>query len=875
MKEKKLTVYNETIDELYKRLKTSEKGLTDEEAKKRLLRDGENKLMEKKRKSNIVLFFEQFNDFMIILLIFASIFSAVISYIRNESYVDSIIIIVIVVINAILSFIQEKKADVAIQELNKMFVTNNYVIRNGVKKSVDVRNVVVGDILELEAGDYVSADARIITSDGLEINESTLTGESKSIKKDNNNINTEKELYERKNMVFAGCNVTNGHAFVVVSSTGMNTELGKIATSLIDKKSDITPLQKKVNQISKVLTYIIIAIIVVMMIIGLLMKNDFFDILMLSISLAVAAIPEGMSSIITIILSLGMTEMAKRNVIIRKMSSVETLGSTDIICSDKTGTITQNKMLVKTIYVNEQLYTDEDIIPNAELLIQCAKNCQNVVKNNNIYMGDETEVSIYKYLEKITKNHVDKDQRIKEYPFDSDRKMMSTINKVENKSYSFTKGSLDSIINNCTHYMLNGKKYMIGSKYREKILEIEKEQSKKSLRLLAFAYKDENVDCPEKNMIFLGLIGMMDPPRNNVPSAIATCHKAGLKPIMITGDSINTAIAIAKSVNIIDTDDKAIEGKIIDKMTDDELIEAVKYYQVYARISPNTKLRIVEALQSQGYIVAMTGDGVNDAPAIQKADIGIGMGITGTEVVKKVADCILVDDSFSTIVDGVEEGRRITANIKKVILYLLAGNIVEVILVFVSMLLNMEMFTTLQLLWINLVTDSIPAIMLAFEKSDSDVMENNPANRSNSSFFTPFLISKIVVSSIFKSIIMITLFVYYAKTKDANVAGSLMFIYLVANELLYSFSCRNLKKSVLNKKLFDNIRLSIGVGILMILQVIVLTTGISKFFIVDDIEFVNVLIVLGICLVTFVLGELIKPMYVKLFKDYTEVQNEK
>ena len=352
--EKKLNVYNETIDELYKRLETTERGLTDEEAQKRLLRDGENKLTEKKRKSNIALFFGQFNDFMIILLIFASIFSAVISYIRNESYVDSIIIIVIVVINAILSFIQEKKADVAIQELNKMFVTNNNVIRNGVKKSIDVRNVVVGDILELEAGDYVSADARIITSDGLEINESTLTGESKSIKKDNANINTEKELYERKNMVFAGCNVTNGHAFVVVSSTGMNTELGKIATSLIDKKSDITPLQKKVNQISKVLTYIILAIIVIMMAVGLLMKNDFFDILMLSISLAVAAIPEGMSSIITIILSLGMTAMAKRNVIIRKMASVETLGSTDIICSDKTGTITQNKMLVKSIYVNEQ-----------------------------------------------------------------------------------------------------------------------------------------------------------------------------------------------------------------------------------------------------------------------------------------------------------------------------------------------------------------------------------------------------------------------------------------------------------------------------------------------------------------------------------------
>lgn len=870
--EKKLNIYNETIDELYKRLETTERGLTDEEAQKRLLRDGENKLTEKKRKSNIALFFGQFNDFMIILLIFASIFSAVISYIRNESYVDSIIIIVIVVINAILSFIQEKKADVAIQELNKMFVTNNYVIRNGVKKSIDVRNVVVGDILELEAGDYVSADARIITSDGLEINESTLTGESKSIKKDNANINTEKELYERKNMVFAGCNVTNGHAFVVVSSTGMNTELGKIATSLIDKKSDITPLQKKVNQISKILTYIILAIIVIMMAVGLLMKNDFFDILMLSISLAVAAIPEGMSSIITIILSLGMTAMAKRNVIIRKMASVETLGSTDIICSDKTGTITQNKMLVKSIYVNEQLYTDEDNIPNAELLMRCAKNCQNVVKNNDIYMGDETEVSIYKYLEKITNNQVYVDQRIKEYPFDSDRKMMSTINQIDNKSYSFTKGSLDSIINNCTHYILNGKMYMMSPEYRQKIFEIEKEQSAKSLRLLAFAYKFENVEYPEEDMIFLGLIGMMDPPRESVPNAIATCHKAGLKPIMITGDSINTAIAIAKSVNIIDTDDKAIEGKIVDKMTDDELVEAVKYYQVYARISPNTKLRIVEALQSQGYVVAMTGDGVNDAPAIQKADIGIGMGITGTEVVKKVADCILVDDSFSTIVDGVEEGRRITANIKKVILYLLAGNIVEVILVFLSMLLNMEMFTTLQLLWINLVTDSIPAIMLAFEKSDSDVMENSPSNRSNSSFFTPFLTSKIVISAIFKSIIMIVLFIYYAKTQDANIAGSLMFIYLVANELLYSLSCRNLKKSVLNKNLFDNKRLSLGVGILMIVQVIVLTTGLSKFFIVDGIGIINVLIVLGICLITFVIGELIKPIYVKLFKDYTEVK---
>ena len=872
--EKKLEVYNEKVEELYKRLETNVKGLTEEEATKRLQRDGENKLAERKKKSNFAMFISQFNDFMIILLIFASVFSAGISFVRNESYVDSIIIIVIVIINAILSFIQEKKADVAIEELNKMFVTNNHVIRNGIKKSIDVRNIVVGDIVELEAGDYVSADARIISAEFLEINESTLTGESKSIKKDNSNIDTEKELYERKNMVFAGCNVTNGHALVVVTSTAMNTELGKIANSLINKKSDLTPLQKRVNQISKILTYVILAIIVVMMAVGLLMKNDFFDVLMLSISLAVAAIPEGMSSIITIILSLGMTAMAKKNVIIRKMASVETLGSTDIICSDKTGTITQNKMLVKSIYVNDTLYTDDDEIPNADLLKLCANLCHNVTKNEDIYLGDETEVSIYKYLEKINYPK-STNQRVKEYPFDSDRKMMSTVNIVNDKTYSFTKGSLDSILSNCSYYVSNGKLYNMTQEYKEHIFQIEKEQSAKSLRLLAFSYKYENVDTPEKNMIFIGLIGMMDPPRETVHDAIMLCSQAGIKPIMITGDSINTASAIAKEVGIIDADDKAIEGKLVDKMTDDELLEAVKHYQVYARITPSAKLRIVEALQSQGYVVAMTGDGVNDAPAIQKADIGIGMGITGTEVVKKVADCILVDDSFSTIVDGVEEGRRITSNIKKVILYLLAGNIIEVILVFVSMLMNMEMFTTLQLLWLNLVTDSIPAIMLAFEKSSKDVMDNTPSNRCNTSFFTPFLTAKIAISAIFKSAVMLALFIFYTKTHDMHVASSLMFIFLIANELLYSFACRDLKHSILNRNIFDNKRLSLGVGIIVVIQIIVLTTGLSKFFIVDNIGIVNVLITLGICFLTFIIGELVKPLYTKLFKDYTEVKNEK
>ena len=865
--------YNKKVEELYKELNTNISGLTEEEASKRLEEYGENKLAERKKKSNFIIFLNQFNDLMIILLIFASVFSAVISYIQKESYADSVIILIIVIINATLSFIEEKKADKAIEELNKMFITNNNVIRDGKKETIDVSKIVPGDIIELEAGDYVSADARIISSEALEVNESTLTGESKSIKKDNIDITEEKELYERKNMVYAGCNVTNGHAFVVVCSTAMDTELGKIGASLMNNKNELTPLQKKVNQISKVLTYIIIAIIIVMMVVGLLKKNDFFDILMLSISLAVAAIPEGMSSVITIILSLGMSEMAKRNVIIRKMASVETLGSTDIICSDKTGTITENKMQVKSIYVNNKLYTEKDNIENINLYNYCLSSCQNVTKNNDKYLGDETEVAIYKYLEE--KNILINIPRIKEYPFDSDRKMMSTINTIEGKEYSFTKGSLDSVLQNCSYYLEDNKLYNITTEYKEKIFKIEEEESEKSLRILALAYKTENTSDPEHNMIFIGLIGMMDPPRISVPNAINTCKNSGIKIVMITGDSINTARAIAKSVGIIDTDEGATTGKEIDKLTDDELKEAVKKYNVYARISPSTKLRIVDALQSNGYVVAMTGDGVNDAPAIQKADIGIGMGITGTEVVKKVADCILVDDSFSTIVDGVEEGRRITSNIKKIILYLLAGNIVEVLLVFISMVLNMEMFTTLQLLWINLVTDSIPAIMLAFEKKTEDQMEDTPANKYNESFFTPLLTAKIVIGAIIKSIVMLIIFIYFAKEVDVNTAGSLLFIYLVTHELLFSFSCRNIKKSVLNKNIFSNKKLTLGVLTILIIQIIVLVTPISKYFIVPNIKINYILITIGICFIMFVLGELVKPIYTKLFKDYREVKNEK
>ena len=864
-------VYSKTIVSLYKELKTNKSGLSSVEAKRRLEIDGENKLREPKEKSKVLKFFEQFNDFIIILLILAAIFSAIVSYIRQESLIDSIIIIVIVIINAIISFVEEQKADTAIQSLNKMFITKGYVIRDGKRIRVDVRNIVVGDIIELSAGDYISADARIIESSGLEVNESMLSGEFNSIKKNSEIVKNGKKLYDNSNIVFSGCSVINGHALALVYATGMDTEIGKIANSLSEKKFEMTPLQEKVKQVSKILTYIVLLIISVMMIMGLIMKYDFFDILMISISLAVAAVPEGISSVITIILSIGMAKMAKENVIMRKMSSIELLGSTDVICSDKTGTITENKLAVKCLFDNNnQLYSINDNVLASDMLLTCARICHNVVKNKSRYLGDETEVAIVKYLDQINYN-IGKVKRIKEYPFDSERKMMSVRCQLNGNLYSFTKGSTGVLLANSSYYLENGKKIKITNEYVNKVLKIEKELSLKSLRVLSFAYKDNNSTNPERNMIFLGLIGLIDPPRKNVHYAISACLKSGIKPIMITGDSINTAIAISKEVGIMNDVDRAIDGAKIDRMTDEELKIAVNYYQVYARVSHNTKIRIINALQSCGLIVAMTGDGVNDALAIKAADIGIGMGKNGAEVIKKIADCILVDDSFTTIVTGIFEGRRISSNIRKVILYLLAGNIVEVMLVFISMLLNMEMFSTLQLLWLNFITDSIPAIMLAFEKGTEDRIDNTMDNRYNDSFFTPFLSARIFIGAFIKSFIMLGLFVAFAKIIDVGTASSLMFIYLITHELLFAYSCKNTKFSILNRRIFDNKYLNLGILGIVMVHIIVFLTNLKKYFIVQSIDSKYILITIGICIFMFIVGELVKPIYSKLFKDYLEV----
>ena len=868
--EQEKSLYRLSIDYLYKELNSSLDGLCEAEASKRLLQNGPNKLTDSKKQSNIIKFMSHLKDLMTLLLIFASIFSAFVSYIRNEPFTETFIILGIIIINTILSFVQEKKAEVAIEELNKMFITNAHVIRNGKKISIDVREIVVGDIVELEAGDYVAADARVIEANNLEIDESTLTGESKYIGKNSDLIHGDVDLHDQKNMVFAGCNVKNGRALVLVCATGMNTELGKIAASLSDKKQNLTPLQKKVNETSKIITYALLSLIIVMLIFGVFAGNDPLDILMLSIALAVAAIPESLASIITIILSLGMAGMAKKNVIVRKMASVETLGATNVICSDKTGTITENKMTVMKIYFNGHVYNESEHIPNAKILFKCASLCNNVVKNKDNHIGSETEVAVFKYLEK--QSYVFKEQfnKIDEMPFDSKRKMMSVVYEDKDQKYSFTKGALEQVLSNCSYYLKNEKVYPMTKAYKANLLKIEEQKSSESLRILAFAYKDKELNNVESDMVFIGLIGMMDPPRDSALEAILTCKRAGIRPIMITGDSINTAVAIAKKVSIIETSKKAITGKVVDKMSDAELKEAVNYYGVFARVTPHTKLRIVEALQNQGLVVAMTGDGINDAPAIKRADVGIGMGIAGTEVVKKVSDCVLIDDSFSSIVDGVEEGRRITSNIKKIILYIFGGNIIEVLLVFVAMLLGFEIFTVLQLLWINLITDAIPAIMLAFEKSDRDTMDDSLANRFSSSFFTPFLTARLLIGSLLKSIVIFALFLYFVQTTNLIIASSLIFIFIIIHELLFAYSCRNPKKSVINKNFFANRNLNLGMLAIIIAHILVFSTDLSNYFIVGNLGFHNILIVIVFALVLFIIGELVKPLYVKYFKDYRE-----
>ena len=872
--------YDEDVDKVLDALQTSEEGLSATEAQARLNRYGLNKLKETNKKSKLAKFLDQFKDMMIIVLLIAAVFSGISSYLNGEPYTDTIVIIVVVLLNAIMGFAQELKADSAVESLKKMTTPNAKVIRDGQVTICSSEKIVPGDIIDLEAGDTVPADARVIWEVSSSVDESMLTGESEPISKDVEKVNSEAQINERINMVYSGCNVVYGKLKAVVVKTGMDTELGKIASSVQKDKEVLSPLQIKINNISKVLSLIIACIIGFVLIYGIAKGNDTLEIIMLCISLAVAAIPENLPTVITVTLSLGTTAMAKKNTIVRKISSVETLGSIDIICSDKTGTITQNKMTVKEVIFNNKKYkVEKEPIEKSELLIDVMVLCNDSKidpQNKDNLIGDPTETALFKYALDMgynPQNIVKNNKRVAEVPFDSDRKMMSTINTVQDKIIVSTKGSLDSLLKVCTSYYENGKVYKLDDKQRQKILNFEKEMAQKALRVLSFAYKvikevpaEDELPNVENDLTFVGLVGMMDPPRETVKESIKTCREAGIRPIMITGDSLSTATAIAKEIGIIDEGTGVIEGKELDKLSDEQLIKEVPKYSVYARVQPEHKVRIVKAWQANNKVVAMTGDGVNDAPAIKLAHVGIGMGKTGTEVTKSVADVILIDDSFSTIVDAVGEGRKIYDNIRNGIIYSLASNFAEIIVVVVGLFYNIEIFLPLHILYINLATDSIPSICLAFEKAAKGIMKRRP-KPVNAPFFTPFVIANLALSAVFKAVAVLGTYYFANIYFGQDVARTMAFLCMVVQEMVYALNCRNLKELTVKQGLFSNKAMNIGMIILLIMQLIVFGTPVGQIFNITAISFMQIVVIVLINIISFVLIDFLKLGVKKLFRD--------
>lgn len=740
--------YLSTPEEVFKETSSSEKGLTSEQAQKRLEENGKNRLEEGKKKSVIRRLLEQFADPMIIILIVAAAISGITAAFEGGFPSDVIIILFVVILNAILGVVQESKAEKAIEALQEMAAATSKVERDGKVMQIKSEDLVVGDVIILEAGDAVPADARIIESASLKIEEAALTGESVPVNKFIDIINlkdTEKDvpLGDRKNMMYMGSSVVYGRGRAVVTATGMDTEMGKIAGALAQAQDGQTPLQKKLAQLSKILSFIVIGICAVIFAIGIIREivtgnqiglEFLLNTFMIAVSLAVAAIPEGLAAVVTVVLSIGVTNMSKKNAIIRKLTAVETLGCAQIICSDKTGTLTQNKMTVVEHYGD-----DEKMLATGMAL------CTDVnIDENKEIIGEPTEAALVAYALTLDLNKNDLSQsepRVAEAPFDSMRKMMSTVHSKDGAYIQYTKGAPDEVLKCCTKILKDGKVRDITEADRTEILKKNKEYADRALRVLACSFKelseipaDQSPEALEKDLVFCGLVGMIDPVRPEVKAAIEECRTAGIRPIMITGDHKDTATAIAMELGIIDSPDAAITGAQLNEISDEDFEKDVEKYSVYARVQPEHKVRIVNAWKKRGMITAMTGDGVNDAPSIKSADIGVGMGITGTDVTKNVADMVLADDNFATIVSAVEEGRRIYDNIRKSIQFLLASNLSEVLSIFFANLLGFTILKPVHLLWINLVTDCFPALALAMEKGEKNIMSRPPRNSKDGIF---------------------------------------------------------------------------------------------------------------------------------------------
>lgn len=868
-----MNFYLKSTEEVLKDTKSQMTGLTSKDSEERLLKNGKNKLAEGKKTPLIIKFLSQMQDPMTIILLCAAVVSGITAAYAHESFADVFIIMAVVIINAILGVTQESKAEKAIEALQQMAAATSKVLRDGVQQTIKSEDLVVGDIILLEAGDAVPADARILESASLKIEEAALTGESVPVNKkiDKLSLGNEKDipLGDRKNMVYMGSTVVYGRGSAVITATGMETEMGKIADALANAKEGRTPLQIKLAQLSKTLSVLVIGICVFIFAFSLLKAGEItgeiaLDTFMVAVSLAVAAIPEGLATVVTIVLSIGVTNMSKKSAVIRKLTAVETLGCAEVICSDKTGTLTQNKMTVV-----EHYGTDENLLATSMALCSDAQ-----VGENGDAVGEPTECALVNYATKLSlnKNKLKEEQpRVGEAPFDSMRKMMSTVHKTNKGIVQYTKGAPDEVLKCCTKALIDGNVVPLDDKVKKDILNKNKEMADKALRVLAAAYKEHD-DVPsnvepqnlEKDLVFVGLTGMIDPIRPEVVGAITECKKAGIKPIMITGDHKDTAVAIAMQLGIIKDASEAITGAQLNEISDEAFKTEIEKYSVYARVQPEHKVRIVNTWREKGKITAMTGDGVNDAPSIKSADIGIGMGITGTDVTKNVADMVLADDNFATIVSAVGEGRRIYDNIRKAIQFLLSSNLSEVLSIFVATILGFTILKPVHLLWINLITDCFPALALGVEKGESDLMERKPRSTKDGIFAGGLGADALYQGALVTVITLAAYFIgHYMEAGVWEIANSedgmtMAFLTMSMAEIFHSFNLRSQRGTLFKMKTINYWLLG-GMALSLVLTTAVIyLPGISDAFGFSHISIAEYAVALGLAFLVIPVVEIVK-----------------
>ena len=844
--------FNMSVKKTIQKLETdSEKGLSSDEVAKRYETYGRNELKAKEKKSLLSKFLDQFKDFMIIVLIIAAIISGIVGINQGEGIADTCIILIVVVVNAIIGVAQENKAEKSLEALQKLSSHVAKVIRDGKLIVVKSADLVPGDIVVLDTGDFIPADLRIIESVNLKSQESALTGESVPVDKTSDTIEDENVgIGDRKNLLFSSSLITYGRGKGVVVETGMKTEVGKIAEMINETEDEETPLQVKLNNLGKTLGIAALIICAVIFVVGLLYGKSPLNMFMTAVSLAVAAIPEGLAAVSTIVLAIGVQRMVKKNAIVKKLPAVETLGSASVICSDKTGTLTQNKMTVKKVFVNGELVNLEDVKDFNEehrLLFEANMLCNDTkVAEDGTLTGDPTETALIDMGNRVNFD-LEKYPRIAEIPFDSDRKLMTTVHKVGDKFVVYTKGGVDELLKCCTSYQKNGEIESSLDNYNQRIQDCNKKMAESALRVLACGYKvfshplsNEDIEKLESGLTFIGMVGMIDPPREEAKAAVKKCISAGIKTVMITGDHKITATAIAKELGILKNESEAITGAELEKMTDEELKSKVRNISVYARVSPEHKVRIVKAWQANGEIVAMTGDGVNDAPALKKAEIGCAMGIVGTDVAKEAADVILTDDNFATVVSAVEEGRRIYDNILKAIAFLLSSNVGEIVVLFLAILLTpvfanrfgidpneINILLPAQILWINLVTDSLPALALAVDPAEKGIMKRKPL-KNTGGIFTKGMTWRIVYQGIMIGLITLCAFVLGLATEgvDAStkvaIGETMAFTVLALSELVHVFNIRNNQESIFKSNPFNNGKLILAIVVSAALMFVVL-----------------------------------------------------